>query len=149
MKKLILPGLLIFALFFQQCKKASDSFSYCTGCPVSSWEGYYIGNGNFFTANTGETFENVEVTLNIDNTYDSTLVINVSSPTYISENFSASKKDENYYLLIGSGSRILDLGLKKKGNEFKVEGTLKLNSWNKVDSTWTVNKSLTFVAFKK
>jgi hypothetical protein len=149
MKKLIFLNLFIFALFFQQCKKADDTFTYCTGCPLSSWEGYYVGTANFYTANTGETFENVDVTINIDNTYDSTLVINVNAPDYISENFSASKKDDNYYLLIGAGSRILDIGLKKKDNELKLDGTLKINSWSKIDSTWSVNKSLTFEAFKK
>jgi hypothetical protein len=149
MKKLLLISVLISIFFFQNCKKSGDNFVYCEGCFLSSWDGYFQGTGTYFTALTGETFENVEVDINIDNTYDSTLSINVQAPTYLSENFTASKNDQKYYMNIGTGERTLDLGLKKKGNEYKIEGTLKLNSWNKIDSTWSVNKSLTFEVFKK
>lgn len=148
MKKLALISIFFVAVLFQDCKKSDDNFSYCTGCPISSWEGYYLGSGSYFTSTTGETFD-VEVEVTIDNTYDSTMAINVNAPAYLSENFTVSKNDQNYYLTIGSGARTLDLGLKKKGNEYKIDGTLKLNSWSKIDSTWTVNKSLTFETFKK
>jgi len=84
------------------------------------------------------------VDVNIENTYDSTLVIHVEAANYISESFSKSKTDDNYYILIGSGARTLDIGLKRNGNEYRLSGTLKRNSWNKVDSVWIVVQSLTF-----
>ncbi len=144
MKKLVIPILIVIAVFFQHCKKESDNFSYCTGCPISSWVGFYSGSGTYFTANTGETTDGVEVTVSITNNYNSNLVVNVEAPGYISESFSKSKTDEYHYILMGSGSRILDIGLKKKGNEYKLDGTLKRNSWNKIDSVWVVDRSLTF-----
>lgn len=149
MKKILVISAFFFIFFFQDCKKSDENFSYCEGCFLSAWEGYFEGTGTYFTANTGETFENIEVEVNIDNTYDSILAINVKASAYISENFTVSKNDQKYYMNIGTGARTLDLGLKKKGNEYKIDGTLKLNSWNKIDSTWSVNKSLTFEAFKK
>jgi len=149
MKKLLMISVFISVLFFQNCNKSGDNFTYCDGCFLLAWEGYFNGTGTYFTANTGDTFENIEVEVNINNTYDSTLAINVKASDYISENFTVSKNDQNYYMNIGSDARTLDLGLKKKGNEYKIDGTLKINSWNKIDSTWNVNKSLTFEAFKK
>jgi len=136
--------LVIVAVGFQNCKKDKGTFTFCTGCPVSSWVGYYSGTGSYFTANTGETFDNVAVNVNIENTYDSTLVIHVTAANYISESFSKSKTDDNYYILIGSGARTLDIGLKRNGNEYRLSGTLKKNSWNKIDSVWIVQQSLTF-----
>jgi len=144
MKKLIIPILIVVAVFFQHCKKDNDNFSYCTDCPISSWVGFYSGSGTYFTTNTGETTDGVEVTVSITNNYNSNLVVNVEAPGYISESFSKSKTDEFHYILMGSGSRILDIGLKKKDNEFKLDGTLKRNSWNKIDSVWVVDRSLTF-----
>jgi len=149
MKKLLTTILLFSVFFFQDCNKSNDNFSYCDGCFLSAWDGYFQGSGTYFTANTGDTFENVEVEVNIDNTYDSTLAINVKASTYISENFTVTKQNQKYYMNIGTGARTLDLGLKKNGNEYKIDGTLKLNSWSKIDSTWSVNESLTFEVFKK
>jgi|GEM_PF-2282837 len=144
MKKLIIVILAVVAVGFQNCKKDNGTFSFCTGCPLSSWVGYYKGSGAYFTANTGETTDNVQVDVNIENTYDSTLVIHVEAANYISESFSKSKTDDNYYILVGSGARTLDIGLKSNGNEYRLSGTLKRNSWNKVDSVWIVVQSLTF-----
>ncbi len=149
MKKLIIVLLTLIAVGFQNCKKEKENFTYCTGCPIFSWVGYYSGTGTYFTANTGETVDNIEVNINIENTYDSNLVIHVEAPNYISESFSKSKTDDKYYILIGSGARTLDLGLKRSGNQYRLNGTLKKNSWNKVDSTWTVVQSLTFQVDKK
>jgi len=129
MKRLVIPILIVIAVFFQHCKKENDNFSYCTGCPISSWVGFYSGSGTYFTANTGETTDGVEVTVSITNNYNSNLVVNVEAPGYASESFSKSKTDEF---------------LKKKGNEYKLDGTLKRNSWNKIDSVWVVDRSLTF-----
>ena len=144
MKKLVIPILIAVAVFLQHCKKDNDNFSYCIGCPISSWVGFYHGSGAYFTANTGETTDGIEVNVSISNNYDSNLVVNVEAPGYISESFSKSKNDEYHYILMGSGSRTLDIGLKKKDNEFKLDGTLKRNSWNKIDSVWVVDQSLTF-----
>jgi len=144
MKKLIIPILIVVAVFFQHCKKDNDNFSYCTDCPISSWVGFYTGSGAYFISNTGETTDGVEVNVSISNNYDSNLVVNVEAPGYISESFSKSKTDEHHYILMGSGSQTLDIGLKKKDNEYKLDGTFKRNSWNKIDSVWVVDRSLTF-----
>ena len=88
MKKLVIPLLIVVAVFFQHCKKDNDNFSYCTGCPISSWVGFYSGSGAYFTANTGETTAGVEVNVSINNNDDSNLFVNVEAPGYISATFS-------------------------------------------------------------
>ena len=141
--------LLGFLLLFQNCKKDDTSFSYCTGCPISSWTGNYNGTGTYFIASSGETFEGVNVNVSIENTYDSTLVVKLTAENYISESFSTSKTSDDHYILLGSGSETLDIGLKKNDNQYKLDGTFKKNTWNKIDSVWIVNKSLTFSALKQ
>ena len=151
MKKLILASILFTAFFIPGCNKSDDSFAFCEGCYLSSWEGYFEGNGEYFIYNStnGEIYNDIEVQINITNKYDSTLAIEVKAPGYISESFSTSKKNQAYYINIGAGARTLDIGLKKKGNEYKINGTLKLNTYNKVDSTWSVYKSLSFDVYKQ
>lgn len=149
MKKLVIPILIILAVFFQQCKKDSDDFTYCNGCPIDAWVGYFEGSGAYFTVNSGETTDGVEVHVNIENNFASNLKVSVEAPGYITESFSGSKNDGNYYINMGSGSRTLDLGLRKKGEEYRLDGTLKKNSWDKIDSVWIVNQSLTFQVLKK
>jgi len=144
MKKLITILFIFVAIVFQHCKKNTGDFTFCTGCPLSSWVGYYEGTGDFYTDNTGETRENIPVNVHIENSYDSLLVIHVDAESYVSESFSKSKTGDEYYMLIGSGARTLDMGLKRNGDQYRLNGTLKKNSWNKVDSTWTVVQSLTF-----
>ncbi|NOX84655.1 MAG: hypothetical protein GXO86_01625 [Chlorobi bacterium] len=54
---ILLAGII---LTLMQCKKdEQDDYSYCTGCPVDAWVGKYTGTGTYFTAATGETFDNV------------------------------------------------------------------------------------------
>lgn len=144
MKKFIIPILILVCILFSQCKKDEDNFEYCTGCPISSWVGFYGGTGVYYTVASGESTDGVEVNVTIENPYDSTLKVTVDAPSYISGTFSKPKNDDNHYVLFGSGSNTLDLGLKKKGNEYQLDGTLKKNSWNKIDSIWVVNQSLTF-----
>lgn len=149
MKKLVIPLLILVGILFNQCKKEEDNFSYCTGCPISSWVGYYDGTGSYFTVHSGETKDGVEVYVTIENPYDSTLKVTVDAPSYISGSFSKPKTDDNHYMLFGSGANTLDIGLRQRGNEFQLDGTLKKNSWNKIDSVWVVDQSLTFQVNKK
>lgn len=148
MRKLVVPILIIVAVFYSNCKKHEDNFSYCLDCPLSSWVGYFEGTGAYFTVTTGETTDGVQVGVNIENNYNSNLEITVDAPGYITETFSKSKTDTYHYLNIGTGARTLDLGLRQKGNELRLDGTLKKNTWNKIDSVWDVHQSLTFQILK-
>ena len=149
MRILLILCILSLLLLFQNCKKDEDNFSFCTDCPISSWVGYYGGAGSYFTVNSGKTTEGIVVDVNIHNPYDSTLIIKIEAENYISESFSTSKKDDNYYILVGAGSETLDIGLRRNGDQYQVSGTLKKNTWNKIDIVWIVNQSLTFSAMKQ
>ncbi len=149
MKQLAILLLIVGGILFSQCNKEEDNFSYCTGCPISLWVGYYDGTGSYYTVISGETMDGVEVNVTIENPYDSTLKVTVNAPNYITGSFSKPKTDDNHYILFGSGSNTLDIGLRQRGNEFQLDGTLKKNSWNKIDSIWVVDQSLTFQVLKK
>ncbi len=136
-------------LLLGQCKKDSDDYSYCTGCPVDAWVGDFSGTGIYFTSPTGETFEDVDVEVSIENPGGNNLKINITAPNYVSFQFFGSKSNDEHYFTIAGTSQSLDLTLykHKNGADYKINGTAKTYE-NKKDSV-LVDKSLTFSVFKK
>ena len=148
MKRLLIVIITLVAFSFQQCNKDKENFIYCTGCPVAAWDGYYDGSGAYFVTETGEQVDGIEVKVTIVNTYDSTLKITVDAPSYMTENFTTSKIDDNHYVNIASNERSLDLGLSVKGNEYKLIGTLKKNRYNKIQEIWETDRYISFETYK-
>ncbi len=147
MKKLIVVIMILFVVFFENCKKDNTTYSYCTGCPVEAWAGNYSGTGTYYTSNTGETIPDVVVEVNIGNPGGNNLKVNVTAPDHVSFQFFGTKNnDEPYFSLAGTTSS-LDLTLYQKGNEYKINGTAK--TYQTIRDSVMVNKALTFRVFKK
>jgi len=150
MKNLILITIVFLALFFQNCKKdEQDDYSYCTGCPVDAWVGEYTGTGDYFTAATGETFEDVEVEVTITNPVGNNLKIDIVAPNHISFQFFGAKNDDEHYFRLAGSTRSLDMNLYKNSNgtDYKINGTAK--TFQSARDSIEVIQSLTFRVFKQ
>lgn len=135
-------------ILFQNCKKETEDFSYCSNCEVEEWKGRYTGNGNYFKSSSGETTEDVEVIVTVNITSENNLSVNVLSPNILSQNFFGSKDDPFHYLQFAGSSKSLDLNLYKKGEEYKITGTAKTYKAPNDDGS-NINESLTFRVFKE
>ena len=143
---IILAALCIF--LFSQCKKETEDFVYCGQCSIEEWKGNFVGNGTHFKSSTGTTTEDVEVVVNINITSESKLSINVLSPNLLSENFFGSKENDEHYIQFAGSSKSLDLSLYKKGEEYKITGTVKILKSPGSDGS-SIDETLTFRVFKK
>lgn len=147
MKKLIVAIMVLFVVFFQNCKKDNSTYSFCTGCPIEAWAGDYSGTGTYFTTNTGETIPDVEVDLIIENPGGNNLKINITSPKHVSFQFFGAKDNDEHYFTIAGSTQSLNLTLYQKGNEYKINGTAK--TYISAKDSIVVDKVLTFRVFKK
>ncbi len=143
----ILAGII---LTFAQCKKdEQDNYSYCTGCPIDAWVGEYTGTGTYFTSTTGETTDNVEVEVTIENPGGNNMRIDILSPKNVSFQFFGQKNDDEHYFRIAGSTSSLDMNLYKNSNrkDYKINGTAK--TYQSVRDSIKVIRSLTFRVFKK
>lgn len=139
----VIVVLLIATLFFQ-CKKETDDWNFCE-CSVESWVGDYIGNGNYYHGEELD-YQQCDVELTIEQITAQNLKIRIVANDCYSETFYGNKNDSTYYLTISGTSKSLNMNLKIKGDQLKLNGTAKNFHWvYDPDSTYLVpDKTLAF-----
>ncbi len=151
MKPKIFLLLAVIAVIFASCHKETEQWSYCTDCDIESWIGNFKGNGQYYdTIHYGSEIKDVEIDLNIENIYNQTLKITVSSPHEFSWEFTGQKSDNDYYLNIAGTLQSISLNLYKNDKgDFKFSGVAKKYKYNTTDSTYHTIASATFEVFKE
>ena len=136
--------LLFLTTFLSQCKKEADDWIFCE-CAIDSWIGDYTGSGNYYQGEELD-YQQCDVQLTVEQIAPDNLKIRVVAPDYYSETFYGIKSDSTYYLTISGTSKSLNMNLKIRGNELKLNGTAKNFHWvYDPDSTYLVpDKTLAF-----
>jgi subtilisin-like proprotein convertase family protein len=149
--KQTITTLFTLALFIiVSCNKETDDWKFCSGCTIEAWTGTFSGNGKYYDSIHNEgIIKDIPLLINIENPFNQTLDISVSSPQEFSWQFTGQKQDNDYYINIAGSSQSLILNLyKNDGGDYKLSGVAKLYQYNSYDSTYHTTASVTFEALK-
>ncbi len=150
--KLKIIFLLAMAVYlFASCNKETEDWSFCTDCTFETWIGTFKGDGEYYDSIHNEGIvKNVPIEINIENPYNQTLKVTISSPREFSWEFAGQKSDNDYFLNIAGSSQSIILNMYKNDKgDYKLSGVAKLYEYNLHDSIYHTTASATFEVKKE
>jgi len=141
-----MAGVLVVLILIVGCKKKEPGWLYCDDCDLSTWEGSYEGEGDYYNGSTEQTTLNLSTSVQIDNISGNVLKTKIVVEDKMSTSFTSSKNDTEYYYDVAGSNKSLAITLSTKGQDTKLSGTVKLFHYQK--DTLVVDQSISFEVYK-
>lgn len=122
-----------------------NGWTVCNSCTIESWKGTFSGASSYFDAATLSTAENIEITIDFEETATDYLTAYVAVPNYFNATISG-ELSSSYSISFAGSTSSLNATMQTKEEALKLSGTVK-KFHMKIDSL-VIDEVVSFEATK-